>query len=102
MSDELAGQTMTGFCFVVRGEARLRCDERFVWWYGDSDLERQVRAQGKQTVCVGGARVSHFTPMQSTRGDLLEQAKRDEAAFAEKWGLDPDSLWLALHPEFGA
>ena len=102
-SDTLAGQTMSGFAFMVRGESGLRFDERFAWWYGDSDFERQVRFAGKQTVCVGGCYVKHLHAMESTRDnpELLAQAKCDEVAFAEKWGLDPASLWLALNPEFG-
>lgn len=103
-SDTLAGQTMSGYAFMVRGECGLRFDERFAWWYGDSDFERQVRFAGKQVVAVGGCHVNHLRPMESTRDDpeLLVQAKRDEAAYAEKWGLDSASLWLALNPEFGS
>lgn len=99
-SDAPAGQTMSGYCFMIRGEVGLRCDEQFRWWYGDSDLERQVREAGKQTVCVGGAHVNHLNPMKSTaeNPELLALAKEDEGRFAAKWGLDPGSLWLAQHP----
>lgn len=103
-SDKLAGQTLSGFAFMVRGEARLRFDEQFEWWYGDSDLERQVRAADKQVVTVGGCKVRHLEPMRSTASspDRLAMARRDEARFAEKWGVDPSKLWLAQHPEFAA
>jgi len=96
-SDGLAGQTMSGWAFMVRGEAGLRFDERFSWWYGDSDLERQVKEAGKFTVCVGGCEARHLDPLRSTLEDpeRLAQAEADEALFAEKWGLDPASLWLA-------
>jgi hypothetical protein len=93
----LAGQTMTGWCFMVRGEAGLRLDEQFEFWYGDSDLERQVREAGKRAVCVGGSTARHLDPMRSTMTDpvRLAQAKADEKRFAAKWGVDPDTLWLA-------
>lgn len=96
-SDGLAGQTMSGWAFMVRGEAGLRFDERFQWWYGDSDLERQVKEAGKFTVCVGGCFARHLDPLRSTLEDpeRLAQAEADEAAFAEKWGVDPETLWLA-------
>ena len=101
-SNQLAGQTMTGWCFMVKGESGLRFDEQFRWWYGDSDIERQVRKNHKLTVAVGGCGVNHFNPTESSkRPDLLALAKDDEARFAAKWGVDPCSLWLALHPEFG-
>lgn len=96
-SDKLAGQTMSGWAFMLRGETGLRFDERFEWWYGDSDLERQVREAGKYTVCVGGCFARHLDPLRSTLDDpeRLAQAELDEKHFAEKWGLDPATLWLA-------
>ncbi len=98
----LANQTLTGWCFMLRGEAGLRFDEQYEWWYGDSDLEKQVRAAGGHVVGVGGVGVNHLDPMRSTTDpDRLEQAKADEKRFATKWGIDPDALWLAQHPEFG-
>ena len=93
---DLAGQTMTGWCFMLRGELGYQFDEQFEWWYGDSDLERTVRAAGGKVVAVG-AHAKHLDPMRSTLSnpDRLEQARGDEKRFAEKWGLDPASLWLA-------
>jgi len=99
----MAGQTMSGYAFMVRGEAEFWFDPQFRWWYSDSDLEKQARATGKHVVCVGGCFVNHLHPMESSRSpELLAVAKEDEARFAAKWGLDPESLWLAQHPEFGA
>lgn len=98
---QMAGQTMSGWCFMLRGEAGLRFDEQFQWWYGDSDLERQVREQGKFVVAVGGCQVEHLHPMESSAAKV-EAIRDDEARFAAKWGMDPDTLWLAQHPEFGA
>lgn len=102
-STELAGQTMSGWCFMVRGESGLRADEQFRWWYGDSDLERQIREARKNVVAVGGVDVSHLHPLESTKNnpELLATAKEDEGRFAAKWQLDPAQLWLATHPEFG-
>jgi GT2 family glycosyltransferase len=95
------GQTLTGYAFMLRGEADLNIDTRYAWWYGDFDLEMQCRAAGKYVVTVGGCRIEHLEPTKSTRGERLEQAKADEVRFAEKWSLDPASLFLAKHPEFG-
>lgn len=96
-SDGMAGQTMSGWAFMVRGEAGLRFDERYQWWYGDSDLERQVKEAGKFVVCVGGCFARHLEPLRSTLEDpgRLAQAEADEKLFAEKWGMDPAGLWLA-------
>lgn len=96
-SDGMAGQTMSGWAFMLRGEAGLRFDERFSWWYGDSDMERQVREAGKFVVCAGGCQARHLDPLRSTMEDpdRLAEAELDEKLFAEKWALDPAELWLA-------
>ncbi len=93
---EVAGQTITGWCFMLRGEDGYRFDEQFEWWYGDSDIEKQVRRDGRHVLAVGAGAV-HHDPMRSTLEDpeRLAQARADEARFAEKWGIDPDTLWLA-------
>ncbi len=103
-SSGLAGQTLSGWCFMLRGEAGLRFDEQFQWWYGDSDLERQIRAAGKHVVCAGGCHARHLDPLRSTLDDpeRLAQAEADEKLFADKWGLDPAALWLAQRRETAA
>ena len=97
VSDLMAGQTVSGWCMMVRGEVGLRFDERFAWWYGDADLEQQVKAAGKFVVAIGGCFVQHLDPLRSTLDDpvRLAQAELDEKEFAAKWGLDPSTLWLA-------
>lgn len=89
------GRTLTGWAFMLRGEEGFRFDEQFEWWYGDSDLEKQVRASGRWAAAVGGCEAVHLNATQSTRGELLQVAKDDEARFAKKWQLDPESLFLA-------
>ena len=100
-SESMAGQTLSGWAFMVRGESGLRFDPQFRWWYSDADIQKQVEAAGKHVVCVGGVNAKHLEPTLSTRGDLLELARADERRFAKKWKLDPKSLFLAQTPEFG-
>lgn len=97
VSDSMAGQTISGHAFMLKGEAGLRFDERYQWWYGDTAMERTVRAAGKYVVAVGGCFVEHMEPLKSTMEDpvRLAQAEADEALFAKEWGIDPDTLWLA-------
>jgi GT2 family glycosyltransferase len=99
---DYAGQTMSGWAFMIRGETGLRFDEQFQFWYGDSDLQKQVELAGKHVVCVGGCYCNHLDPMTSSADPVrLAQIREDERRFAAKWGMDPESLWLARHPEFG-
>lgn len=85
---------MTGWCFMLRGEAGLRLDEQFEWWYGDTDLAK--RCEGR-IAAAPGAHAEHHDPMRSTldNPERLAQAKADEAKYAAKWGIDPETLWLA-------
>ncbi|MFI6096215.1 glycosyltransferase family 2 protein [Lentzea sp. NPDC051213] len=78
---------LSGYAFVLNGQAALRADERFRWWYGDDDLEWRAQALGG-TVLVGGVTVEHLRPNASTTGNpvLHEQSKVDEQAFIAKWG----------------
>lgn len=84
----------TGWCMMLRGEAGLRFDEQFEWWYGDTDLFK--RCEGR-IINVPHALARHLDPMRSTLEDpeRLEQAKADEKRYADKWGIDPSTLWLA-------
>jgi hypothetical protein len=37
-----------------------------------------------------------------TSAAKVDVIRDDEKRFAAKWDLDPDSLWLAQHPDFGS
>lgn len=79
---------MCGYAFALRGSANLRADERLAWWYGDDDLDWRIRENGGN-VLVGGLRVDHLSPNQTTVGVLAEQTGRDRETFIEKWGRAP-------------
>lgn len=87
------GGRMSGYAFMLRGEAGLRLDPQFVWWYGDDDLARRARQQGR-VVCVGGLHLNHLAANQSTQADLMLQAttNRDRARFEAKWNVTPASV----------
>lgn len=79
---------LTGWAFVLRGEAGLRFDERFRWWCGDDDMSMQVRRAGG-LVHVGGYQVPNTGANSSTVGVLAEQAAKDMQTFVDKWGVRP-------------
>lgn len=78
---------ITGWCFALRGEGALRADENLVWWAGDNDLDWRARQAGG-TVTVPEVSHTHLYPNGYTvaRPELSDQAGRDMARFAEKWG----------------
>jgi GT2 family glycosyltransferase len=80
-------QHLSGWAFMLRGEVGLAFDERFEWWYGDDDIQRQVEAAGGKVVCVGGVTCVHLEPGRSTAAspELQARAALDEERFIAKW-----------------
>ena len=83
-------QRITGYAYMLRGEADLRLDEDLAWWYGDDDLDWTAREQGG-ALLVPGIPVEHRCPNGSMyeRPELQEQAGKDRATFQRKWGRTP-------------
>jgi GT2 family glycosyltransferase len=103
ISHGYAQQTITGYAFMVRGELDMRFDEQFEWWYADTDIEWQMRERGLECRAVADAKLQHLHPAESSMvPERAKLAREDEVRFARKWGLDPNTLWLASHPDFGA
>lgn len=86
--DEIITDRLCGWAFMMRGETGLRADERFRWWYGDTDLDWQAR-QLNGMLLAPGEPVGNRYADQSTQGVLAEWATRDSVAFREKWGWLP-------------
>jgi glycosyltransferase involved in cell wall biosynthesis len=81
---------LTGYAFLMRGEAGLRFDESMAWWYSDDDIfYRGCDAGG--ALLVPGLAVEHRCPNVSTseRPELQAQAGRDRETFIAKWGKPP-------------
>jgi hypothetical protein len=81
---------ITGYAYMLRGEAGLRLDESLRWWYGDDDLDWRAREKGG-ALLVPGLTVEHRCPNGSMyeRPELHAQAGRDREAFRAKWGRTP-------------
>lgn len=81
---------MTGWAFVLRGEAGLRADESMAWWWCDTDLDWQARHAGGMVIAPGPV-VPNERPNDYTYSvpGLAERAGRDRQAFAAKWGSAP-------------
>lgn len=83
-------QRITGYAYMLRGEAGLRLDEDLAWWYGDDDLDWTAREQGG-ALLVPGIPVEHRAPNISTneRPELAAQTGLDRETFRKKWGRTP-------------
>jgi GT2 family glycosyltransferase len=80
---------LPGYAFILDGTARLRADEQFCWWWGDTDLDWRAREAGG-VVLVPGIPVDH-PPNGGTAvdGELAEVVARDRQRFIDKWGSVP-------------
>lgn len=83
------GNRMCPWAFMLAGETMLRADERFKWWWGDTDFEWQASLTNGGVVITPGPRVINEHADSTTHGELMEQAGRDGVAFVEKWGFRP-------------
>ncbi len=83
-------QRITGYAFMLRGEAGLRLDESMAWWASDDDIDWTARERGG-ALLVPGIPVEHRAPNISTneRPELAAQAGRDMETFEKKWGKRP-------------
>lgn len=83
-------QRITGYAYMLRGEAGLRLDESMAWWASDDDLDWRAREQGG-ALLVPGIPVEHRCPNGSMyeRPELQAQAGRDMETFRTKWGKTP-------------
>lgn len=83
-------QRITGYAYMLRGEAGLRLDESMAWWFSDDSLDWEAREQGG-ALLVPGIPVEHRAPNISTneRPELQQQAGLDRETFRKKWGRTP-------------
>lgn len=79
---------MCPWAFMMRGELGIRADERYGWWWGDTDLDWQLRQRGGLAL-VPGMLTQNTLANSTTVGALAAQAGRDGESFALKWGACP-------------
>lgn len=76
---------LTGWAFMLRGEAALLADEQFEWWCGDDDIDWTARQRGGMLMIRGGAVTNRF-PNGYTTGHRAERIAVDMENFVAKWG----------------
>lgn len=83
-------QRITGYAYMLRGEAGLQLDESMAWWFSDDSLDWEARENGG-ALLVPGIPVRHLYPNGFTDAhlELQEQAGRDRETFIAKWGRAP-------------
>ena len=79
---------MTGWAFMLRGEAGLLADEQFHWWTGDQDLDWRARQRGGMLMINGGWMENRF-PNGYCTGYRAERIAVDMQNFVDKWQMRP-------------
>lgn len=77
---------MPGWAFILDGRSPVLPDERFQWWWGDTDIDWQARQHGGM-VLVGTHTVPNREPDHWTavKPELGARCGLDRLAFEEKW-----------------
>lgn len=76
---------MCPWAWIFRGECGVEADEKLRWWWQDTDIEWRLAMAGG-VIVVPGFIAKNVGANSSTVGVLMEQAAKDRATFAEKWG----------------
>lgn len=81
---------MCSWAFIVAGESKVRADESMHWWFFDTCFDIQCRRE-RGTVLISTHPVPNQQPNHYTnvKPHLAEQAGRDRATFAAKYGRTP-------------
>lgn len=81
---------ITGYCYMLRGETKMRLDETMVWWYSDDNLDWECRVAGG-SLLVPWCKVQHRAPDGTflVHPELHVQAANDRKTFVKKWGKAP-------------
>lgn len=85
--DHALMERMPGWAFVLELGRGVEPDERFHWWWGDTDVDWQARRAGG-TVMIGGSPVPNLRPNDFlvNMSGLSQRAGLDGEAFEAKWG----------------
>lgn len=79
-----------GACVMVRGELPFRFDDRYEWYYGDSDFQAQIANAGYYNCVAPYAKYTHIdgghvSLREVDRDDFNQKVMRDEVRFYNKW-----------------
>lgn len=97
--DPAGARSMTGFCFVFKGELDLPpFDEGMEWWYGDSEFDESVKLAGYGVARIDGVPISHVSDAETNdwarRPELKEAIERDGIRWAERHDHVVDGRWV--------
>lgn len=97
--DPAGGRSMTGFCFMFKGELHLPpFDEGMEWWYGDSEFDESVKLAGYGVARIDGVPITHVSDAETDdwarRPELKEAIERDGIRWAERHDHIVDGRWV--------
>jgi GT2 family glycosyltransferase len=97
--DPAGGRSLTGFCFMFKGELPLPpFDEGMEWWYGDSEFDESVKLAGYGVARIDKVPIIHISDAETDdwarRPDLREATERDGIRWAERHDHIVDGRWV--------
>lgn len=97
--DPAGGRSLTGFCFMFKGELDLPpFDEGMEWWYGDSEFDESVKLAGYGVARIDKVPITHVSDAESNdwarRPELKEATERDGIRWAERHDHIVDGRWV--------
>jgi hypothetical protein len=101
--DPAGGRSMTGFCFMFKGELDLPpFDEGMEWWYGDSEFDESVKLAGYGVARIDGVPITHISDAETDdwarRPELKAATERDGLRWAARHDHIVDGRWVSAAP----
>jgi GT2 family glycosyltransferase len=101
--DPAGGRSMTGFCFMFKGELPLPpFDEGMEWWYGDSEFDESVKLAGYGVARIDKLPITHISDAElndwARRPELKEATERDGLRWTVRHDHIVDGRWVSAVP----
>lgn len=77
-------QKISGYAFVLNPADLIKADERFIWWYGDDDIQRQCEEKNGFAF-VPNLEVGNVFA-NSSYSSMKYEIMADRKSFHRKWG----------------
>jgi hypothetical protein len=101
--DPAGGRSMTGFCFMFKGELPLPpFDEGMEWWYADSIFDEEVKKAGYGVARIDRLPIGHISDAETDdwarRPELKQAIERDGIRWAARHDHIVDGRWMPRLP----
>ena len=85
--DGKRGRTpLSGWCYGIHPDGRLRPDESFTWWFGDDDIWQRAQRQNATVTVLDLPQIRHVSRSTAFEDPKMQEAAGwDRALYLRRW-----------------